>query len=541
MKKRNLHHATHAAHAAHATHTAHTAHGALVVAWGIDNHGLGGAQKGSNTGSILKTGDNDLVGVENTAGIHVTVLAVRGIVTVVEVVVLDNLGDHNSTLTASVGNDGLGGDLDGGADNVDSELLVKVLALEGVEDLEGLEESGTTSGEDTLVNSALGSVQSIDDSRKQTFVNDWDLLDISFRCCEMTTRDDINSQVTHMTRKEIFRLPVLLLTDLDLTLTANTDDGNTRAETGQTLLELLALIVGGASIGDQGAELLAALSNGLGGAGASAVEDSVLLGNGDRANGSQKVGGEALELDIELIREDNTSGQSGEITQDGLAVVTETGSLDSSNGELAAELVEDGGSESLAINVLSNDEERAALGGSGLEGGENVLKNRDLLLGKEDQRLFEFDLLGLGVSDKVGRDVAAVEAHTLSDLELVLSGLAVLDGDDTLLTNLLHGLGEQVADGLVTVGRDGSDLGNLLSGGDLALVLAQELDNSVNGHLDTLAEIHGVASSSNVLDTLGKDGTGENGGGGGAVTSSLVGLVGNILDQPMFIKRWGGF
>lgn len=171
VKKRNLHHATHAAHTAHTAHATHATHGALVVAWGIDNHGLGGAQQGSNTGSILKTGDNDLVGVENTAGVHVTVLAVRGIVAVVEVVVLDHLGNHNSTLTASVGDDGLGGDLDGGADNVDSELLVKVLALEGVEDLEGLEESGTTSGEDTLVNSALGSVQSIDDSTKQKFVN----------------------------------------------------------------------------------------------------------------------------------------------------------------------------------------------------------------------------------------------------------------------------------------------------------------------------------------------------------------------------------
>jgi len=39
------------------------------------------------------------------------------------------------------------------------------------------------------------------------------------------------------------------------------------------------------------------------------------------------------------------------------------------------------------------------------------LEERDLLLREQDVWLFELDLLGLDVSDEVGRDEATVEAH----------------------------------------------------------------------------------------------------------------------------------
>jgi hypothetical protein len=83
----------------------------------------------------------------------------------------------------------------------------------------------------------------------------------------------------------------------------------------------------------------------------------------------------------------------------------------------------------------------------------------------------------------------------------------------------------------VAVGRDGSDLSDLSAGGDITLVLLEELDDGLNGSLDTAAEVHGVAAGSNVLDGLGEDGTGENGSGGGTVTGDLVGLGGNILEE----------
>ena len=58
----------------------------------------------------------------------------------------------------------------------------------------------------------------------------------------------------------------------------------------------------------------------------------------------------------------------------------------------------------------------------------------------------------------------------------------------------------------------------------------------VHGGLRAPTEVHGVATSSDVADALGEDGTGEDGGGGGPVTGCLVGLVGDVLDET----KWDG-
>src|SRR3712207_8328083 len=46
----------------------------------------------------------------------------------------------------------------------------------------------------------------------------------------------------------------------------------------------------------------------------------------------------------------------------------------------------------------------------------------------------------------VRREVALVELHALGDVELGGEGVALLDGDDAVLADLLHGLADQVAD-----------------------------------------------------------------------------------------------
>jgi hypothetical protein len=83
----------------------------------------------------------------------------------------------------------------------------------------------------------------------------------------------------------------------------------------------------------------------------------------------------------------------------------------------------------------------------------------------------------------------------------------------------------------VTVGGDSSNLSDLLTGGDVTLVLLEVVDDSINSSLDTAAQIHGVAASSNVLHGLREDGTGEDGSRGGTVTSNLVGLGSDILEE----------
>ena len=83
----------------------------------------------------------------------------------------------------------------------------------------------------------------------------------------------------------------------------------------------------------------------------------------------------------------------------------------------------------------------------------------------------------------------------------------------------------------VAVGRDSGDLGDLLAGGDLLLVCAQVLNDSLDCGLGTAPQVHRVASGGDVLDSLGEDGAGKDSGSCGTVTSNLVGLGGNVLEK----------
>lgn len=479
-------------HAAHSSHATHAAHGrtSRSLLRSLNDSNLSGTQQRSNTAGINETSADNLEGIKDTGLDHVNVLALGAVETAVEVaaVLVCELANNDRALQTGVLDDGSGRSGDGVLDNGNTELLVKVGSLDVVQSLgRGLDQGSATTGQDTLLDGSTGGVQGIDES-------------------------------------------VLLLADLNLGGTTDLDDGNTARELGQTLLELLLLVLGGGGVSNDTTDLLAALRDGILAA-LTVEEDGVLLGDGDGAGGTQHVGGGLLKLNVKLVREDGSVGQDGKIAQDGLAVVTEAGGLDGSDLELATELVQNADSQSLAVNVLGNNDKGAAELGRGLESGDDVLDSRDLLLGEEDQRVLKLNLARLGVGDEVRGDVTAVESHTLGNLELVLQGLALLDGDDTLLANLLHGIGNQLANVVVTVGTDSGDLGNLLAGGDVAGVLLQEVDDGVDSSLDTAAQVHGIAASSNVLDGLGEDGTGQDGGTGGAVTGSLVGLGSNILDQ----------
>lgn len=252
-------------------------------------------------------------------------------------------------------------------------------------------------------------------------------------------------------------IPVLLLSDLNLARATNLDNGNTATELGQSLLELSPVVVRSGRVVDQSSDLLASRLDEV--LVTLAVEDDgVLLGNGNGAGGTEHVGGGLLKLDVELVSEDGTAGEDGNITEDRLSVVTKAGGLDSGDGELTSELVEDDGSESLTVNVLGDDQQRSTGLGGDLKRRKDVLKSRDLLLGEEDEGLLELDTLVLGVGDEVRGDEASVESHTLGNLNLVVNGSAFLDGDDTLLADLLHGLGNDGTDVGITVGGDGGNL-----------------------------------------------------------------------------------
>ena len=107
-----------------------------------------------------------------------------------------------------------------------------------------------------------------------------------------------------------------------------------------------------------------------------------------------------------------------------------------------------------------------------LQHRQDVADRRDLLVGDQDVGLLELGLHALGVGDEVGRDVAAVDLHALGVLGLEGEALALLDRDHAVLADLLHHLGDQVAD-LAVGGRDRGDVRDV---GAVAHRLGQALE-----------------------------------------------------------------
>ena len=130
-----------------------------------------------------------------------------------------------------------------------------------------------------------------------------------------------------------------------------------------------------------------------------------------------------------------------------------------------------------------------------------------------------------------GRDVALVELHPLGELQLHAEGLALLDVDDAVFADFLDRVGDHVAD-LVVGGGDRGDAGDLLLAGDLlGLLLAQVLDDLVDGLLDPAAQGQRVGAGGHVLQALADDDLGQQRRRRGAVAGDVVGRRGDLADE----------
>src|SRR5205823_12522422 len=99
--------------------------------------------------------------------------------------------------------------------------------------------------------------------------------------------------------------------------------------------------------------------------------------------------------------------------------------------------------------------------------------------------------------------------------------------------DLLHRLGQLLANLGVVVAGDGGDLGDLLLvlAVDLLGQPAQLLDDALDALLDAAGQGHRVGAGGDALEALTVDGLGDDGGGGGAVAGHVGGLGGGLLDE----------
>src|SRR5690606_24514547 len=139
--------------------------------------------------------------------------------------------------------------------------------------------------------------------------------------------------------------------------------------------------------------------------------------------------------------------------------------LDGHDLQDAADGVDHQGRQGFAFDVFGNDQQRTAGLGDLLQRGQQVTDVGNLLVVQQHEGVFQLRRLLLGCADGGGRQVATVELPALSDVECVLQALAVFHRDHAFLADLVHGVGNDLADGLVGVGGDGADLGDLFARG----------------------------------------------------------------------------
>src|SRR5882724_2770618 len=436
-------HTTHAAHAA-ATRR-HAAAGVLLRHFG--HHGFRGDQQRRDRGRVLDRHTHDLGRVDDALGDQVDIFAGLGVEAVGVLIPLEDLADDDGTVLARVDRDLAGWIRQRLTDDLDAGLLVVVLGAKPLEVLGGTQQGDAAARHDAFFNRRTGRMHRV-----------------------------INA--------------ILALPDLDLGRAADADHRDAACKLGQTLLQLLTVVVRGSFL-DLRLDLVdARLDVGL--LAGAADDGGVFLVDHHLLGATEHGERDVLHLDAEIFRDRLTAGQHCDVLQHGLAAIAEARGLHSGNLEAAAQTVDDEGGESFAFDVFGDYHKRLAALHYGFQQRKQFIQLRKLLFVDQDVGIFHFNAHLVGVGDEVGRDIAAVELHAFDDLEFGLVRLGFFNRDDALVADLLHGVGEELADFHVAIGGDSADLGDFLVRGDLLGVLDEVGDHGVDSQVDTALQIHRI-------------------------------------------------
>src|SRR5215211_975480 len=462
----------------HPRHVGHAAAGAAAVLLGHLGHdGLGGEDVLGDRGRVLQRGARHHGRVDDAGADQVDVLAGGRVEANAGGLGATHLVDHDRALEAGVLRDLAERLLERAQDDPRAGLLVVDVDDVEVDRLGRLEQRDAAARHDALLEGGAGGLQRVLDA-------------------------------------------VLLLLHLGLGSRADLHDGDAAGELGEALLELLAVEVR-VGVLDLGLDLVDAALDGLRVTGA-VDERGVVLRHDDAAGAAELRELRVLELEAHLLGDDLAAGEDRDVLEHALAAVAEARGLHGDAREGAAQLVHDERREGLALDVLGDDQQRAAGLDDLLEHGQQVADRADLLVGDEDVGILEHRLHALLVGDHVRRDVALVELHALGELEVHAERLAFLDVHDAVLADLLDRVGDHVAD-LVVAGRDRRHTGDLILAGDLLRLRLDLVDDLVDGGLDAALEAERVRAGGDVLEALREIRRGDPGPGRGPAPRDVVG------------------
>src|SRR3954449_8960924 len=362
-------------HAAHAAARGHSAAGLSVLLRQLGHHGFGGDQESRNRGCVLDRRTDHLGRVDDALLDEVAVFTGLRVEAVVVRLVLEDLADDDGTVLARVDRDLASRPGQRLANDLDAGLLVVVLGAQALEGLGGAQQGDAAARYDAFFNSRTGRMHRV-----------------------------INA--------------ILALLDLNLGRAADADHRDAARELGQTLLQLLTVVVRGGFLDlrldlvDPGFDV---------GLLAGAADDGgILLIDHDLLGATKHGQRNVLHLDTEIFRDRLARGQDCDILQHGLAAIAEARSLDGRDLQAAAETVHHQRGQRLAFNVFGDNHQRFAALNDSFQQGQQFIQLRQLLFIDQHVGVFHLDAHLVGIGDEVGRDVAAVELHALDDVEFGL-------------------------------------------------------------------------------------------------------------------------
>src|SRR5207249_1677936 len=109
--------------------------------------------------------------------------------------------------------------------------------------------------------------------------------------------------------------------------------------------------------------------------------------------------------------------------------------------------------------------------------------------------------------------------------------LGFFHGDSSVFANLVHRVGDDLADGGVPVSRNRGDLRDLGAVFDLLRNVGEFRGDGFDGFGNAALERSRIRACGDILQAFAIDGFGQHGGGGGAVACDVAGLAGDFADE----------
>src|SRR5436309_4489370 len=322
--------------------------------------------------------------------------------------------------------------------------------------------------------------------------------------------------------------PGLAVFELGFAGRAHLDHRYATGQLAEPFLKLLTVVVG-LGLLNLLAQLADTLLDGILFAGA-ADNDRLLLADANLPGATQLGHVDVLQLQAYFVRDNLTTGEGGDVVEDCLAPFAERRRFHGAGVQRPAQLVDYQRRQRFTLDVFRDHQKRPRHLGDLLQDRQQVFDRGDLLVGDEDEGIFQHRLHLLGIGHKIRGDVALVEHHPLDHLDRRLDALALLDGDHAVFADLVHGVGDEGAYRGIVGGDAGHRLDRVLGLdrlGDLADLLHRHGDGAVDAALYRLP----VCAGLNPLQALTDERLGENGRRGGAVAGDVLGLGGDLSDQ----------